>query len=74
MFTRWKEAVKELRKKIFVIYYAFRDPRTPLLTRIFLFFVVAYTFSPVDLIPDFIPLLGYLDDLIIIPLGLFVSF
>lgn len=46
------------------LYYAYRDPRTPWYARLFTGLIVAYAFSPIDLIPDFIPVLGYLDDLV----------
>ena len=55
-----------------VLYFAVRDPRTPLIAKIFAGVIVAYALSPIDLIPDFIPVLGYLDDLIVIPLGIAV--
>ena len=53
-----------------VVYFAARDPRTPWFVRILALIVAAYALSPIDLIPDFIPVIGYLDDLILIPLGL----
>ena len=52
------------------MYLACRDPRTPWYAKVFAGGVVAYAFSPIDLIPDFIPIVGYLDDLIIVPLGI----
>jgi uncharacterized membrane protein YkvA (DUF1232 family) len=52
---------------------AARDPRTPWYAKALIFFIVAYTLSPIDLIPDFIPVLGYLDDLIITPGGLWLA-
>ncbi|HEY6075071.1 MAG TPA: YkvA family protein, partial [Anaerolineales bacterium] len=51
------------------LYLAYKDPRVPWHARIFAACVAGYAFSPIDLIPDFIPVLGYLDDLILIPLG-----
>ena len=54
------------------VYFAARDPRTPGLVRILAIAIAAYAFSPIDLIPDFIPVLGYLDDLLIVPTGLFL--
>ena len=61
---------KELKEFTLVAYYAARDPRTPTLVRLLALLVAAYALSPIDLIPDFIPVLGYLDDLILVPLGL----
>ncbi len=65
----WKQKAHALKVEIFALYYAYRDPRTPWAARLVAAAVVAYAFSPIDLIPDFIPLLGYLDDLILLPLG-----
>ena len=61
---------KELKRQTLVVYFAARDPRTPWPVRLLALGVAAYALSPIDLIPDFIPILGYLDDLILIPLGL----
>src|SRR4051812_10374296 len=52
------------------LWFCSRDPRTPWHAKALAAFVVAYAFSPIDLIPDFVPVLGYLDDLIIVPLGI----
>lgn len=52
---------------------AARDPRTPWYARLVIVIVVAYALSPIDLIPDFIPVLGYLDDLLLLPFGLFLA-
>ena len=52
------------------MFIASRDPRVPWYARVWMGLVVAYLFSPIDLIPDFIPVLGYLDDLIIVPAGI----
>lgn len=60
----------ELKLQTLVVYFAARDPRTPRLARVLAFGIAAYALSPIDLIPDFIPVLGLLDDLVIIPLGL----
>ena len=60
----------ELKKQTLVVYFAARDPRTPWPARLLALGIAAYALSPIDLIPDFIPVLGYLDDLIIVPLGL----
>ena len=63
------ERAKELKRYTLIVYYAARDPRTPLSVRLIALLVAAYALSPIDLIPDFIPVLGYLDDLILLPLG-----
>ena len=52
------------------VYHAARDPRTPWAARLLALLVAAYALSPIDLIPDFIPVLGYLDELLLLPLGL----
>src|SRR6188474_2131777 len=65
-----KARAKELKQFTLVAYYAARDPRTPTLVRVLALLVAAYALSPIDLIPDFIPVIGYLDDLILVPLGL----
>lgn len=62
-----------LKRKVFLLYYAYKDNRTPWYAKIFAICVVAYAFSPIDLIPDFIPILGYLDDVILVPLGIAIT-
>ncbi|KIL36462.1 hypothetical protein SD71_07595 [Cohnella kolymensis] len=69
----WKQWAKQLKSNIRVLYLACRDPRTPWYAKWFAVCVVAYAFSPIDLIPDFIPVLGYLDDLILVPLGIVLA-
>jgi uncharacterized membrane protein YkvA (DUF1232 family) len=73
MLERLKARARELKREAYAIYLAARDPRTPWYAKALIFFVVAHTFSPIDLIPDFIPILGYLDDLIITPGGLWLA-
>ncbi|PRR75098.1 hypothetical protein MHOCP_04050 [Moorella humiferrea] len=68
-WVTWKEKARKLKGDIYALYLAYRDPRVPWYAKIFTACLVAYAFSPVDLVPDFIPILGYLDDLIILPLG-----
>ncbi|MCB0088317.1 MAG: DUF1232 domain-containing protein, partial [Caldilineaceae bacterium] len=63
----WLRQIKQLKTELFALYLAYRDPRTPLYARLLTACVVAYAFSPIDLIPDFIPVLGYLDDLVLLP-------
>jgi len=66
----WKGRARQLKAETYALLLAYRDRRTPWYARLFAGCVVAYAFSPIDLIPDFIPMLGYLDDLILIPLGI----
>jgi uncharacterized membrane protein YkvA (DUF1232 family) len=70
MLEKLKQQAHLLKREAYALYYAARDPRVPWYARLLIAFVVAHTFSPIDLIPDFIPVLGYLDDLIITPLGI----
>lgn len=72
-FTFWKQKAKALKREAYALYFAYRDPRVAWYKKAFLLAVVAYTFSPIDLIPDFVPVLGYLDDLVIVPLGVFLA-
>jgi len=73
MFEKLKARARALKNEALAVYLAAKDPRTPWYARALVFFVVAHTFSPIDLIPDFIPVLGYLDDLIITPGGLWLA-
>ena len=70
IITRWEERAKHLKTQTYAIYLASRNPRVPWFAKLLIILVVAHTFSPIDLIPDFIPVLGLLDDLIIAPLGI----
>ena len=72
-FERLKQKSRHLKIEIYALYLAYRDPRVPWYAKAFVALVVGYAFSPIDLIPDFIPVLGYLDDLILIPLGVAVA-
>ncbi len=65
----WKQWAGRLKSETYALYLAYRDPRMPWYAKLFAALVVGYAFSPIDLIPDFIPVLGYLDDLILVPLG-----
>ncbi|MGE7691391.1 YkvA family protein [Lysinibacillus sp. NPDC097214] len=64
---------KKIKQNLFVLYLSYKDPRTPWYAKLVAIFVVAYAFSPIDLIPDFIPVLGYVDDLIIVPFGIILA-
>jgi uncharacterized membrane protein YkvA (DUF1232 family) len=68
--SKWRNWAAELKYKIFALRLAYKDPRVPWFAKAFGALVIAYALSPVDLIPDFIPILGYLDDLILLPLGI----
>src|ERR671924_850408 len=69
VIEKWKQQARLLKIEVYAIYLAYKDPRVPLYARIFAACVVGYAFSPIDLIPDPIPVLGYLDDLVLVPLG-----
>ncbi len=66
----WKQKARELRTETYALYLAVKDPRVPWYAKFSAVCVVAYALSPIDLIPDFIPVLGYVDDLILVPLGI----
>ena len=69
----WKQKALHLELEVYALYLAYQDPRVPWYARVFAACVVGYAFSPIDLIPDFIPVLGYLDDLILIPFGIKIA-
>jgi uncharacterized membrane protein YkvA (DUF1232 family) len=68
--NRWKDRAHRLKRELNALVLASRDPRTPWYAKVLAICIVAYAFSPIDLIPDPIPVLGYLDDLILIPFGI----
>ncbi|WP_445936164.1 YkvA family protein [Pigmentiphaga sp. YJ18] len=70
MIKRMKQWARRIKQDVVAIWLAARDPRTPWMAKVLALLVAAYAVSPIDLIPDFIPVLGYLDDLIIVPLGI----
>lgn len=72
-FESWKERAKELEAEVYALYLAFRDSRTPLVAKIVITLIVAYAVSPIDPIPDFIPGLGYLDELVVLPVGVSIA-
>jgi len=67
---KWEKWVSVLKQDTYALYLASRDRRVPWTAKIVLIVVVAYALSPIDLIPDFIPVFGYLDDMILLPLGI----
>jgi uncharacterized membrane protein YkvA (DUF1232 family) len=72
MFDRIRIWARAVKRDAFAVYLAARSPDTPWYVKLLAFAVAAYAFSPIDLIPDFIPVLGYLDDLILVPLGIWL--
>ena len=73
MLEGWRRRVRELKREVEALAIALRDPRTPWTARLFVVLVVAYALSPIDLIPDFIPVLGMLDELLLLPLVLWIA-
>lgn len=66
---RWRQCARRLTLEVHALYLAYQDPKTPWYARLFAACVVGYAISPIDLIPDPIPVLGYLDDLVLVPIG-----
>ncbi len=73
MLDKLKSRARALKTETFAIYLAARDPRTPWYAKAIAIGTVAYAVSPIDLIPDFVPVLGYLDDLLIVPAGIMLA-
>ena len=73
MIEEVKQWARTIKRDVVALYIAGRDPRTPWHAKAIALTVAAYAISPIDLIPDFIPILGYLDDLIIVPLGIMLA-
>lgn len=73
LLARLKDAARNLKRELTALAYAARDPRTPWAAKLLLAIVLAYAASPIDLIPDFVPVLGYLDDLLLLPLGIWLA-
>ncbi len=68
-----KQKAKRLKNESYALHFAYKDPRTPWQAKMIIIFTLGYLLSPIDLIPDFIPVIGYLDDLVIVPLLIAVS-
>ena len=71
--SRARQWARRIKRDTYALYLVVRDPRTPWYAKVVAACVVAYAFSPIDLIPDFIPVLGYLDDVIVVPLGIVLA-
>ena len=72
MLAQIRSWARQLKSDVVAVYFSARDPRCPWPIRVLALLVAAYALSPIDLIPDFIPVLGYLDDLLIVPMGLWL--
>ncbi len=68
-----KEWAKKLKRQLVMLHLAYKDNRTPWYAKVLIFVIIAYALSPIDLIPDFIPIIGYLDDLILLPIGIYFA-
>ena len=73
VLNRWKNSVRGLKRNTYALYIAAREPGVPFAAKVIVGVVIAYALSPIDLIPDFIPVLGYLDDLLLLPLGIYLA-
>ena len=73
MWEAWTQRARQLKRDAYALYLAYRDPRVPWHARLFAACVVGYALSPIDLIPDFVPVIGYLDDLVLVPLGIMLA-
>ena len=71
-FKELKEKTKNIETDIYALYKAYRDPRVPWYVKIIILFLLGYFISPIDLIPDFIPVIGYIDDILIISLTIYI--
>jgi uncharacterized membrane protein YkvA (DUF1232 family) len=72
IIKKWFRKSEDLKRQIHTLFIALRHPRTPWHTKALAMVVLGYALSPIDLIPDFIPLLGHVDDIILIPLGIYL--
>lgn len=72
-FDNFKTKARNLKKEVKALYLAYKRPDVPWYAKLMVMMVVGYALNPIDLIPDFIPVLGYLDDLVIIPLGVYLT-
>lgn len=73
ILTSWRHQARQIKTQAHTLYRAYKDPRVPWYARLYAAVVVAYVLSPIDPIPDFIPLLGYLDELVLLPLLVLIA-
>jgi uncharacterized membrane protein YkvA (DUF1232 family) len=69
----WKRRARQLSAQTYTLYLAYRDPRTPWYAKVFAAFIIGYVFSPIDPIPDFIPGVGLLDEMVVVPIGVLLA-
>ncbi len=69
----WQGAAQRLKEETYALYLAYRNPRAPWYARVFVALLVGYVFSPIDPIPDFIPVVGLLDEMVVVPLGVILA-
>ena len=69
----WKQRARELAGQSYALYLAYRHPRTPWYAKVFAALIVGYVFSPIDPIPDFIPGVGLLDEMVVVPIGILLA-
>jgi uncharacterized membrane protein YkvA (DUF1232 family) len=70
----WKTSARNIKQQVTILFLAYKDSRVSIYAKLFIACIVLYAISPIDIIPDFIPILGYLDDLILLPLGILLAF
>jgi uncharacterized membrane protein YkvA (DUF1232 family) len=70
---RIKQKIENLKVELLAVWFAYRHPKTPWYAKILVALIGGYAFSPIDLIPDFIPIIGYLDDVLLLPLGIYIA-
>jgi uncharacterized membrane protein YkvA (DUF1232 family) len=69
----WKRRARQLSAQTYALYQAYRDPRTPWYAKVFAALVVGYVFSPIDPVPDWIPGVGLLDEMVVVPIGVLIT-
>jgi uncharacterized membrane protein YkvA (DUF1232 family) len=69
----WEQRAERLKSETYTLYFAYRHPRTPWYAKVFAALVVGYAFGPIDPIPDFIPGVGLLDEMVVVPIGVLIA-
>jgi uncharacterized membrane protein YkvA (DUF1232 family) len=69
----WRRQARQLSAQTYALYLAYRHPRTPWYAKVFAALIVGYVFSPIDPIPDFIPFVGLLDEMVVVPIGVLIA-